>query len=104
DDGGFVASTTPEPDAFQRIAAGTEVTFAVDMSATVASDTGSGEVILSFQGHKTVITVLREYSSCAAISRSRVTGAAAAAADNARAGWLQRFHTDEPSKWTFDSG
>ncbi|CAM9750475.1 unnamed protein product, partial [Ectocarpus sp. 4 AP-2014] len=105
DDGGFVASTTPEPDAFRSVAAGTEVTFAVDMSATVASDTGSGEVTLSFQGHKkTVITVLREYSSCAAISRSRVTGAAAAAADNARAGWLQRFHTDEPSKWTFDSG
>lgn len=52
DDGGFVADIAPTPDAFRAYVAGTEVSFAVGMSATSSSSTGSGEVTLSFQGHK----------------------------------------------------
>ena len=52
DDGAFVASITPAPNAFRNETPGTEVNFLVNMSATPASATGSGEVILSFQGHK----------------------------------------------------
>lgn len=52
DYGGFVASVTPAPDAFRNLSAGAEVEFLVNMSATAASAVGSGEVTLSFQGHK----------------------------------------------------
>jgi len=44
---------------------------------------------LSSRPAQTVVTVVREFVSCAADSKSRVTGAAAAAADEARNGWLQ---------------
>lgn len=52
DDGGFVADITPTPDAFGSYVTGSEVSFVVGMSATPSSATGSGEVTLSFQGHK----------------------------------------------------
>lgn len=52
DDGGFVASITPAADPFRNRSAGDEVNFMVNMSATPASTDGSGEVTLSFQGHK----------------------------------------------------
>lgn len=52
DDGGFVSSISPAPNAFRNETAGTEVAFLVNMSATEASSTGGGEVTLSFQGHK----------------------------------------------------
>ncbi|CAM9344130.1 unnamed protein product, partial [Hapterophycus canaliculatus] len=103
DDGGFVSSITPAADPFRNRSAGDEVHFLVNMSAAPTSTHGSGEVTLSFQGHKTVVTVVREFASCAALSRSRVTGAAAASADEARSGWLQGFYKDESTKWTFDS-
>lgn len=38
---------------------------------------------------QTVISVVREFTSCAAVSRSRTTGITIAAADDARTGWLQ---------------
>lgn len=51
-------------------------------------------VVVRCLSGQTVITVVREFTSCAAVSRSRSAGTTAAAADDARTGWLQGWVTE----------
>lgn len=52
DDGGFLSSISPAPDAFRNETPGSEIIFNVSMSSDAALSMEGGEITLSFQGHR----------------------------------------------------